>query len=338
MDKISIVVPIYNVEKYLNNCIKSIINQTYKNIEIILINDGSSDNSNFICKEWEKEDPRIIYINQKNQGVSVARNVGLNIATGKYITFVDADDYIENNMIEKLYSGIISNDCNVVVCDYFCSHRKRKKIKHYFDRTKIINVLNNKTELLEKTIQDLGVPWGKLYLRSFLVKNQLCFKVGLKRMQDTIFTLEAFELCTNISYIHIPLYNYRIFEESACNKYSPDFDITAKQVLKYFKSYLTDNSLWEKYKYLYYSKMLILIIEMIKLKFIPSACKLRFKEKETKIINDINSFSLDYNLVSTKILTRNTKIGYYLLKYNFIKLFYIVYKMNYFIEKAKSYK
>ena len=106
-DSISIIVPVYNVEKYLEKCIDSILNQSYQNLEIILIDDGSTDNSGSICDEYKKKDQRVQVIHQKNQGQSSARNAGLNIAKGSYIGFVDSDDWIEQNMYEKLYKNII---------------------------------------------------------------------------------------------------------------------------------------------------------------------------------------------------------------------------------------
>ena len=109
MDKISIIVPVYNNYNFLDKCLDSIINQTYKNIEIILINDGSTDNSLKKLKKYAKVDSRIILINKKNEGVSKARNDGIKISTGKYITFVDSDDYLECDAIEKIYIALIKN-------------------------------------------------------------------------------------------------------------------------------------------------------------------------------------------------------------------------------------
>ena len=117
-DLISIIVPIYNGEKYLKRCINSIINQTYSNLEIILINDGSKDNSKKICEELAEKDNRIIVINKDNEGVANARNDGLNRATGKYIAFVDSDDYIEKNMIEILYNTLIEKNVDCVKGNY----------------------------------------------------------------------------------------------------------------------------------------------------------------------------------------------------------------------------
>ena len=114
-DKISVIVPIYNVEQYLRRCIDSIINQTYKNLEIILIDDGSTDNSSTICDEYCKKDKRIKVIHKNNEGVSSARNKGIELSKGKYIVFIDSDDYVSNEHIEVLYDCIISNNVDLVI-------------------------------------------------------------------------------------------------------------------------------------------------------------------------------------------------------------------------------
>ena len=108
-DKISVIVPIYKVENYLHRCVDSIINQTYTNLEIILVDDGSPDNCPMICDEYAKKDSRIRIVHKKNEGVAVARNVGIDIATGKYIMFVDSDDFIENDMIKSMLYDLINN-------------------------------------------------------------------------------------------------------------------------------------------------------------------------------------------------------------------------------------
>ena len=119
MSKVSIVVPIYNVEKYLEQCIDSIINQTLKDIEIILVDDGSPDNCPQICDDYAKKDSRIKVVHKKNGGLSSARNAGIEVATGDYIGFVDSDDYIELDMYEKMYSIAIENNVDFVMSDYY---------------------------------------------------------------------------------------------------------------------------------------------------------------------------------------------------------------------------
>lgn len=118
MELISIIVPVYNVEKYLQRCIESLISQTYKNIEIILVNDGSTDNSGEICRAYAQKYKNIVLIEKENEGISVARNTGIEIAKGSYISFVDSDDYIQNIFIERLYNLCKKNNSEVAICDF----------------------------------------------------------------------------------------------------------------------------------------------------------------------------------------------------------------------------
>ena len=338
MEKISVIVPIYNVFNYLDKCIESIVHQTYPELEIILVNDGSPDLSDEICRKWEKIDNRILYIKQENQGVSVARNNGLMKSSGNYILFVDGDDYLEESMIEKMYSFLCESKVELVVSGYHLESAKTYRPIQYFNHTALILVENNKKEIYEKVIKDLGVPWGKLYSRKFLIEHNILFKVGLKRMQDTIFNLDVFRQIRQFAYLDEPLYHYRIFQESACNKYSPHFDQIAKEMLAYFKQFLIQNDLWNEFQYLYYSKMLILVIETIKLKYIPDECSLSFFEKRKAIIHEISNFELNFSFVAVKFLDMRNRLGFYFLRNKLYCLFYIIYKINYRIKKKKSFK
>ena len=115
-DKISVIIPVYNTELYLRRCLESVINQTYTNLQIIIIDDGSTDNSLKICTEYAQNDNRLIVYSQNNSGVSAARNKGLDMATGDYIAFVDSDDFIENDMFAKLLNTMVNNEADIIVC------------------------------------------------------------------------------------------------------------------------------------------------------------------------------------------------------------------------------
>lgn len=159
--KVSIIIPIYNSEKYLDECLKSVINQTYKNTEIICVNDGSNDNSEKILKKYLKENKNMIYISQENSGQSIARNKGLEKATGDYILFVDSDDFIENNMVEKLIEPLIKDDeIDLSFCDYYL----------YTDgKTEKCFTINEKEKDLKKQlILSAPSPCLKLFRKSYL--------------------------------------------------------------------------------------------------------------------------------------------------------------------------
>ena len=150
-DLISIVVPIYNTEKYLKRCIESILNQTYQNLEVILVNDGSLDKSGQICNEYAKRDKRIKVIHKENTGSAESRNIGIKYATGKLIGFVDSDDYIDKNMYEMLYKDLKKHDAEIAICNIQMVNEKFSKLKE--NKEEPIRILDKK-EALYSLIED----------------------------------------------------------------------------------------------------------------------------------------------------------------------------------------
>lgn len=206
---ISIIVPIYKVEKYVEKCIETIINQTYKNLEIILVDDGSPDNCPQICDEYAKKDSRIIVIHQKNGGLSNARNSGLNIAKGEFIGFVDGDDYIANDMYETLYNAIIDNDAQMSICNFYIVNEKEEKMQNEI-QTNIkedVKVFNHqeamKEMLIDKNIR--GYVWTKLFKRECF--ELLRFPEG-RNYEDIAVSIKCFEKTEKIVYINKQKYYY----------------------------------------------------------------------------------------------------------------------------------
>ena len=173
---VTVIIPVYNVEKYINRCLDSVIRQTYKNLEIIIVNDGSTDNSGKMCDEYAKLDNRIIVIHKDNGGLSQARNIGIEKSTGEYICFIDSDDYVELNMIEDLYNACAKNEVKMVWANKF---RELENGKIFIDKTHeqecIIdrkqaynNILLHDTTVCDKLFKkelfnNVRFPIGKLY-------------------------------------------------------------------------------------------------------------------------------------------------------------------------------
>lgn len=215
--KISIIVPIYNVEKYLKKCIESLINQTYRNIEIILVDDESPDNCPLLCEEYKNKDSRIKVIHKKNGGLSDARNKGLEEATGEYILFVDSDDYIKLDTCMNFINILCSKYVDIVVGNAVkIINNKREFIKHTSKNSKIISGKEYlKKELLNNSMQMM--VWLNLYRRDFLLKNSLFFKKGLLH-EDEEFTPRAFLKADKVLPTDITFYNYIIRENSITTK------------------------------------------------------------------------------------------------------------------------
>lgn len=210
---ISVIIPVYNVEKYLEKCIDSIISQDYANMEIIIINDGSTDASRKICEMYEEKDRRIKLINIENAGVSNARNIGLKNSNGKYITFIDSDDYVEKEYVQKLYKMCISNNADIAICGIMKHNENEKNNSvHKKDVCKILKSEDAIIEMLDERIYYANV-WAKMY-KLDVIKN-LEFDINLKIGEDLKFNIQAFENANTISVNNgLLLYNYLIRDSS----------------------------------------------------------------------------------------------------------------------------
>ena len=167
-DLVTIIVPVYNTAKFLNQCLHSILRQTYKNIELIVIDDGSTDESVDICEEIQRNDQRISVIHQRNSGVSVARNNGVDVAKGEWIIFVDSDDFIDLEMVEKLYNAVKKYDADYAVCGYACVSEEQKLIKEYVSEKEMVISPSEalKMHYLGKYTVNYVTQWGKIMRRN----------------------------------------------------------------------------------------------------------------------------------------------------------------------------
>lgn len=223
MDKISVIVPIYNVENYLVKCVQSIQNQTYKNLEIILVNDGSTDNSGNFCKELAENDNRIKVITKENGGLSSARNAGIAEATGEYICFIDSDDYIEQNYCELLYNALIRTNSDVAAIDYvevleddvqiINAHETNKN--NTTDKYIIYEGINIIKEILNRRTFK-NVVWNKLYKLDLIKKHLFLDKVNY---EDMYFSFDVLRDINRIVFINQVGYFYIRRKGSIC--YNP---------------------------------------------------------------------------------------------------------------------
>jgi len=214
--KISIIIPVYNVEKYLDRCLNGVIEQSYKNLEIILVDDGSTDSSGEICDRYAAKDSRIVVIHKENGGISVARNTALDICTGSLVAFVDSDDAISNDYIESLFDALNNYSVDISVCGYnkqndicFCSGDSEVEV---FENSQIPEQIYSK--------KNIGlIPWGKLIKRDLI--GDLRFMIG-RINQDDLFSLQIFERAEKIAKINRPLYYYTVNNTGVTyNKYGP---------------------------------------------------------------------------------------------------------------------
>ena len=235
-DKISIILPVYNVANYLNKCMDSILNQTYSNYELIIIDDGSTDNSGKICDEYKLKDNRIQVIHQKNLGLSAARNKGINLSTGKYITFIDSDDFVDNQYIEILYKTILDNKADISICDknYYSKNKRNisKIIKDY--KFEIIS----KEETYKRMFLKKGIGfavWAKLYKTGILKQNK--FTEG-KLYEDIFIINSLIESANKIVVTNYNGYYYLKRTESITSKKFSKKNMDLIEGSKIFKDFM----------------------------------------------------------------------------------------------------
>lgn len=203
-DLISVIVPVYNVESYLNRCIESLVRQTYKYLEIILVDDGSLDGCPHICDKWSERDNRIHVIHKTNGGLSSARNAGLKVAKGEYIAFLDSDDWIHTKFIEHLYITIKDYKVDIAACDICQVYTEKQDEK--------INKLSVKIYSTEEALETLingetfrAVAWNKLYHKNMLIGEQ--FETG-RYHEDEFFTYRIMAKTNKLAYVDEKLYYY----------------------------------------------------------------------------------------------------------------------------------
>ncbi|MBE5805366.1 MAG: glycosyltransferase [Clostridiales bacterium] len=237
MIKVSVVVPVYNVENYIEKCLNSLVNQTLEEIEIIIVNDGSTDNSENIIKKYsEKYFKKIKYLIKENGGLSDARNYGIKYATGEYIAFLDSDDYVSFDLYEKMYNKAIECNADYVECDFIWKYDDR-------ELNDIGYVYKDKKEMM---IFARVVAWNKLIKRQIVVDNKIEFPKGL-RYEDIEFFYKIMPYIKSFSFVKEPLIYYSQRGDSIINTQNErtrDIFIVLKNVINYYK----EKELYEKYK------------------------------------------------------------------------------------------
>ena len=258
--KVSIIVPVYNVEKYIDKCLDSLVNQTLKDIQIIIVNDGSKDDSIKIIKEYqEKYGNKIKYLEKENGGLSDARNYGIPYAEGEYIAFLDSDDYIEKNAYEEMYNIAKKEEADMVECDFYWEYPNKRKEDigiRYFDKKEMITNIR-------------VVAWNKLIKREIINENKILFPKGY-RYEDVEFTYKLIPHLNKVKFLEKPCIHYIQRDNSIANTQNERtkeiFDVL-ENVINYYK----ENGIYVKYKeeleYIYTRFLLCSsLLRMVKIK------------------------------------------------------------------------
>lgn len=326
---ISVVIPIYNSEKFLSRAIESVVNQTYENIEIILINDGSTDNSLEVCKEYEEKDKRIKVINKKNSGVSDTRNYGIENSTGQYIMFMDSDDYIDKDMIKDM-TDKIDEKTELVISGIKMKYVENEKIvkeKEYTLKDNVYNV----NQFLNAMLLDFELicfcgPCCKLYKRDNLINNKIRFSKDLTMGEDTWYNLDYIDICNgDIVTLSNIYYNYmRENKESLFSKYYIDYIKTTEKVYNKFLNILrkkANKQTVERYEKMY-------VINLIYANSINFKYRTDLKKKLSDLKYSLNNEVIKNNIKSIKADNIKEKIFIFLIKNKLKILLYLFFEIN----------
>lgn len=216
--KVSVIIPVYNVEKYLHQCLDSVVNQTLQDIEIICIDDGSTDSSLQILQQYAASDARFIILEQENAGSGSARNNGINVAKGEFLTFINPDDWVDVHMYEEMYSAAIKHDCDAVECDYIEWHEETSEAvqsgnsQRILDKTGVdVKVLDtfNWMDIKEAFFRIAPAVWTRIYKTNFIKENEIDFCLS-RRGQDQSFGMDAYFAAKRIHFIDKSFYYYRV--------------------------------------------------------------------------------------------------------------------------------
>ena len=315
--KISFIIPVFNASKYIEKCVNSIINQNYDNIEIIIIDDGSTDESYYICKKLAEKDKRIVIIKQKNKGQSIARNVGIEKSSGDWVCFVDSDDWIDEKLCDKVIPHLY-DDLEILFFGYYDVVDNNEIINYRYKNTGII------TEYDENSIEDIklsaldvnicremfvGVPWGKFYSRKILIDNNIRFKEEIKIYEDSLFVFEFLSQCNKAISIDYASYYYRTTSNSVCKRYRYDaFDLTLTNI-KIFNKIIGENYN-KNLLYAYYTYVVNCFLNCITLSYCHPNNKEKYIEKKKRFINDKNNYLIKeaLNNCDLSTLDKKTKI------------------------------
>lgn len=237
MPEVSVIVPVYNVKKYLEKCLKSLVEQTLINIEIIVVNDGSTDNSKEIVEKIRKQFPdKIVYVEKENGGLSDARNYGIPYAKGEYIAFFDSDDYVEKDMYKKMYEIAKKENSDMVECDFYWEYPNRQK-------EDIGQIYEGKKEMIEKV---RVMACNKLIKREILEKTNIKFPKGL-RYEDVEFTYKLIPYLEKVSFLKEPCFHY-IQREGSISNVQNERTKEIFEVLEHVLQYYQQQGIYEEYQ------------------------------------------------------------------------------------------
>lgn len=321
--KVSIIVPVYQVKDYISSCVESLLNQTYKNIEILLIDDGSNDGSEIVCDELSKMHPVIKTIHQVNKGVSAARNKGIEHATGEYLLFVDSDDFISSIAIERVMKIIEQTNADIIFFDFTKVYSKQKVevsaeiTEGLYNNGRIVDMF------LELIKTDIANNIGTKLYKAELVKNhKLFFSENYNICEDISFSLNATRKSKSVYYLKEKLYFYNIRGSgSLMSSYKEKFFDAERELYENIKDYLHEHNRFNKHANNYYTLYMNIILAVLANEILYNK---NIKEVVYSIMDDVNVQDAKIHL---RDLSLKKRVIYYLIWKRKYRLFYYLSKI-----------
>ena len=339
----SIIVPIYNVEKYLARCVDSILNQTYRNIEIILVDDDSPDRCGMLCDEYALKDPRIRVIHQKNKWLGGARNSGLQIATGKYILFVDSDDFVREDMCEKLLAYLNGHDVDMILFDMYHTDigGKIKSISgNSIEPNTIYCGSRGRSVLYNLVIQthEINSACQKCYRRTLLTDHDLYFNEEIRYAEDYEFCLRLFPQVE--SYIHLdqPYYYYVQNDESIMNKTDPKIVEKFIVLYRYREAFLQRHGVQTAENEIYSANLLMKMLITYLPKYLNGRSSVLEKRKAIRSMCNYDEVikAASLGAPAKTDLGRYGKIQWFGIRYKLYDVIYMIYRLEGFIHSQRA--
>lgn len=344
---ISIIIPVYNVEKYLRQCLESLINQTYKEIEIICVNDESPDNSLEILNEYAKSDERIVIVNKKNEGVSAARNAGLKVAKGEYIMFVDSDDWVDLQMCEMMYEAAKKENADSVMCSYVKEFLENSVINHIFPK----NIVFNKNEVQEKFHRRLfGLideelkkpedgdvivsPCMQLFKCDIVKGIEFVSLNEIGTSEDALYQIMVYENCNKLVYMDEPYYHYRkINEVSITSSHKPDLFEKWQNLFSIMNEIIEKKHLGENYNKALNNRIALSMLGLGLNEAFAKNKNIFKKAKRLKQMLKTERYEKAYKDLDFKYFPFQWKVFFYLCKFKMTLLLMLMLQLIEFLRK-----
>ena len=343
--KVSVIVPVYRVEAYLKECIDSILNQDFSDYEVLLIDDGSPDRCGDICEEYAQQNACVRVFHQENKGLSAARNLGMEMAEGEWLTFVDSDDWLEKDALKVLYQRAVETQCDIV-CAFYYSNYLDRQIRAWPEGIgeKTYHARENRQFLFEcatyrtepKKEAWLCTAWGKLYRAEFLREHKIIFPVGL-RSEDLLFSLHVACHVERLHLTDIPVYHYRMRQSSIINTASFEGD---KRIYAAVHAFMEEHQVIGEIQPYYYCIIVMGVLRNSRLrrKNISDRFTFRAAVQELKEYADLPEYREAFEKADLKASPIKTKFFLFLLRqrmYRTLVAVSVIYEK--FLKKKKCY-